>query len=98
MTDAPTAADCLAAITAKDPTGGLRILDCNHDFGKLQVIVCPDGPGAPARPSRWLLISAWDPVCWNCKKPGGVVFAHFIECCPFCMAHRNDAHIPLRNS
>ena len=83
------AAERLAQIARRDPTGGLRMLDCPHGFEGLCIVVSPDG--------RWLLLSAWDMTCWNCRKSGAVVFAHFIDRCPFCEHKRGDADLPLRN-
>ena len=90
----PTVAERLAEISRRDPTGGLKMLDCTHGFKDLCVVVLPE-----RKPSygRWLLMSTWDINCWNCKKSGGMVFAHFIDRCPFCEHKRGDPDLPLRN-
>ena len=86
----PAAAARLAEIALRDPTGGLRMLDCPHDFNGLCIVVLPD--------TRWLIMSAWE-ITSKCSysRHGQVVFAHFIERCPFCEHKRDDPDLPLRD-
>jgi hypothetical protein len=84
-----TVKERLDAIAKRDPTGGLKLLDCKHPMGDMCIVVLPDG--------RWLLMSTWDSTCWNCKKSGGQTFAAFIERCPRCEHKTGDKDLPLRN-
>ena len=80
----------LATLREMDPTGGVRIADCNHGFRDMLLV----------RTVRheWHFILSANIQCWKCDESGGNVISHAVNNCPLCGCDLNGAKAALSDT